>query len=179
MKRLILISASALLVSSAFAQSKCVTGQVNVTGTQATITTSGDKSVTNEKEYVYYCRKHHKKHAQEYTVAGITDKWPSRPLLLDADKKVAAVPERYNVTLSTPGNVTVCPDSAASVNATINVEKVSSYTGNYPDKDNPTYKKVTKHHYKLAARKMRKIERNEQKVARRTGSPVEAHSERV
>jgi len=180
MKRLILISASLLLASSAFAQSQCVTGQVNVMASQATITSSGNKNVTNGKEYVYYCRRHHKKHEKEYTVAGIKDRWPSRPLLLDAEKTVTAAPESYNVTLSTPGNVSVCPDSAANVNATINVEKVSSFTGNYPvTTDNASYKKVSKHHYKVAARKMRKVERNEQKVARKTGTTVEAHSTRV
>jgi len=178
MKRLFLISASILLVSTTFAQTQCVSGQVNVTANQVTITSSGDKSVTNETQYIYYCRRHHKKHDQEYAVAGIKDKWPSHPLLLNANKKVSAVPESYNVTLSTPGNVSVCPDSAANVAVTVNVEKVSSYTGNYPGTtaDDASYKKVSKHHYKVAARKMRKIERNEEKVAKRTGNTVEAHS---
>ena len=181
MKRLFLISASVLLASSAIAQSSCVAGQVNLTANQVTITSSGDKRVTNEQQYIYYCRRHHKKHDHEYSVAGIKDKWPSRPLLLNADKKVVALPETYNVTLNTPGNVAICPDSAANVDATINVEKVASYTGNYPGgtTDNANYKKVSKHHYKVAARKMRKIKRNEEKVARKTGNTVEAHSKQA
>jgi len=182
MKRLFLISASALLVSSAFAQSQqCVTGQVNVTGNQVTITSSGAKSVTKEEQYIYYCRKHHKKHDQEYAVAGIKDKWPSHPLLMNEKKDVSAVPESYSVSLSTPGNVSICPDSAANVNATINVEKISSYTGNYPGAvtDNASYKRVSKHHYKVAARKMRKIKRNEERVARKTGNRVEARSDKA
>ncbi len=180
MKRLILISASALLASSAFAQSPCVSGQVNLSANQVTITSSGNKSVTNEKQYIYYTRRHHKKHDREYAVAGISDKWPSQPLLLNADKKVVALPEAYNVSLSTPGNATICPDSAANVSATLNVERISSYTGNYPGTtENPTYKKVSKHHYKVAARKLRKIKRNEEKVARKTGHAVEAHSKQA
>ena len=180
MKRLFLISAAALLASSGFAQVQCVSGQVNLTANQVTITSSGDKSVTNEKQYIYYTRRHHKKHDREYAVAGITDKWPSCPLLLNANTKVVALPETYNVTLNTPGNVSVCPDSAANVAATINVEKVSSYTGNYPGTtDNARYTKVSKHHYKVAARKMRKIKRNEERVARKTGHTVEAHSKQA
>ncbi len=181
MKRIFLISASALLVSSAFAQAPCVSGQVNLTANQVTITSSGDKSVNNEKQYIYYSRRHHKKHEHEYAVAGISDKWPSRPLLLNASTKVVALPETYSVNLSAPGSVTVCPDSTANVAATIAVEKVSSFTGNYPAgaTDNSSYKKVSKHHYKVAVRKMRKIKRNEERVARKTGHAVEAHSKQA
>ena len=180
MKRLFLISASVLLASSVFAQGTSVSGQVNLSANQVTITSSGNKSVTNEKQYIYYTRRHHKKHDREFAVAGIKDKWPSAPLLLNADKKVVALPEAYNVSLNAPGNATICPDSVANVQATLNVERVSSYTGNYPGvTDNATYTKVCKHKYKMAARKMRKIKRNEEKVARKTGHAVEAHSKQA
>ena len=181
MKRFFLISATFLVGSSAFAQStaKCVTAPVTVSGNQVTITSSGNKTVANTQMYVYYSRRHHKMHDQAFPIAAISDKYPSNPLLLSSGVLVNTVPESYSLSLSTPqSNVAVCPDSAMNVEATINLEKVSSYTGNYPgtSSDNKTYKRVTKHEYKVAARKMRKIRRNEAKVARRTGTTVEARS---
>ncbi len=181
MKQLILISASLVLASSAFAQSKCVTAPVQVSGEQVSITTSGAKSVTKKQTYIYYDRKHHNKHDQAYPVAAIGAKYPSDPLLMTSGKTVKAVPESYNVSLSTPqSNTTICPDTTNMVNATINLEKVSSYTGNYPDyTDDKVYKQVSKREYKMANRKMRKIHRKEEKVARKAGTDVSVRSDNV
>ncbi|MDR3680361.1 MAG: hypothetical protein P4L41_10385 [Flavipsychrobacter sp.] len=182
MKRLIVISATFLATSSAFAQSRCVTAPINMTGSQVTLTSSGSKSVTKEQVYVYYSRRHHRRHDQEYPVSGISDRYPSMPILLRSEKDVKALPEAYNVTITTPqSNVAVCPDSTLNLAANINVEKVSSYTGNYPgtNSDNKVYNKVSKREYKMIARKMRKIKRNEDKIARRSGLTVEARSNRA
>lgn len=179
MKQLILISASFILGSAAFAQNKCVNAPLNVTGNQVTLTSSGAKSVTKQATYVYYDRRrHHRKHDRSYPVAGINVKYPSNPVMLNQGKEVKAVPETYNVSLNTPeSNVSVCPDSTLNLNANINVEKVSSYTGNYPDyRDDKTYKQVSKRNYKMAMRKKRKIERKEEKVARKAGAPVDVRS---
>jgi len=180
MKRLILISASFLIVSAAFAQSRrCVTTSANVTGDQATITSSGAKSVTENETYIYYERRHHRRHEQANTVAAIPDKYPSQPLMLNSSKSVKAMSEAYNVSLSTPeSNVSVCPDSTLNLSANINVEKVSSYTGNYPNSmnDNKEYKKVPKKDYKMAMRKKRQIERKEAKIVRKTHTYVDVKS---
>ena len=178
MKRFFLITAAFLTSSAAFAQSKCVTAPVSVSGNQVTLTSSGNKAVTTNEQYIYFAHRHHKKH-HECTVAAITDKYPACPLRMNAGKQVAAVPETYNLTLTLPqDNIAVCPDSAMNVVANINLEKVSSYTGNYPSavSDNITYTKVSRHHYKMANRKMCKIKRNEAKVAKMTGTTVEAKS---
>ena len=179
MKRLILISASIFFASASFAQSRCITAPVNITGNQVTLTSSGNKSITSDQTYIYYSRRHPRRRHKDYIIAGINDKYPSAPILLSANKKVMAMPETYNVTLNTPqSTVSVCPDSTVNVAANINVEKVSAYTGNYPGStgDNKTYKKVSKHDYKMVARKMRKIRRNEERVARKSGMAVEAAS---
>ncbi len=181
MKRFFLFSATLLIGSAAFAQSKCVTAPVSITGNQVTLTSSGNKSVTNDEAYIYYSRKHHKKHEGMYTTSAINDKNPSRPMLLNSGTRVSALPESYNVSISTPqSNMAVCPDSVANLAVSINLEKESSYTGNYPNSssDSKTYKKVTKRHYKMAARKMCKIKRNEAKIARKTGTTVEARSDK-
>lgn len=181
MKRLILISASLVLASSAFAQSKCVSAPVQVSGEQVSITTSGAKSVTKKQTYIYYDRKHHHKNDQAYPVAAIGVKYPSEPLMMTSRKDAKAVPETYNVSLTTPqSNATICPDTTNMVNANINLEKVSSYTGNYPDyTDDKVYKQVSKREYKMAERKMRKIHRKEEKVARRAGTGVSVRSDNV
>lgn len=182
MKRLFLISASLMMGSAAFAQSSqsnCVTAPVSLNGSQITLTTSGEKTVSKNETLLYYTRRHARHHEQAYPIAGIDQKYPSRPVVVSNVKTVAAMPETYNVTLSTPqNNVSVCNDAPLNLAANINVEKVSSYTGNYPDKsENKTYKQVSKHHYKMAARKIRKVKKNEDKIARKTGLNVEAKSD--
>ncbi len=183
MKRLFFISASLLVGSAAFAQSqRCVTAPVTVTGNQLTLTSSGDKAVNTDKVYIYYAHKHHRKHWQEYPITAITDKYPSKPVMLSTTTEFKAVPETYNVSVTTPqSNVSVCADEATTVTANINVEKVSSFTGNYPNggDDNVVYKRVSKHQYKMAARKIRKVKKNEWKIARKTNMPVEAKSNRA
>ena len=82
------------------------------------------------------------------------------------------------MSLSTPeSNVNVCPDSSLALNANINVEKASSYTGNYPGSgDHKVYKRVSKHTYKLAMRKKRQIERKERQIARKSHTGVDVKS---
>jgi hypothetical protein len=179
MKRLFLISASLIIASSAFGQ-KCVTAPVSISGGQTSITTTGAKSVTKEKQYVYFERKH-RRHEAPYRKDGIDNNYPSTPLFLSSEKQVNPVAETYNVSLSTPeSNVSVCPDSAFQLTANINVEKVSSYTGNYPDyTDNKMYKRISKHHYKMAERKLRKIKRDERKVQDLSGQSVDIRTDKA
>ena len=141
---------------------------------QINLSNSGSKVSTKEQVYVYYERKHHRKHDQPYAVAGISDKYPSNPIMISNTKNEDIVPETYNVTLSSPATtVSACPDSTLNLTANINVEKASSYTGNYPNKDHKEYKKVSKREYRMIARRMRRIERKENKIARKTGVPVD------
>lgn len=181
MKPLFLISASVLLASSAFAQSRCVNAPVSVKGNQVTVTSSGASSVTNKQAFVYYERKRHHKHEKANSVAGITHKWPSKPVMLNTERDVKAVPESYNVSLATPqGTAAVCPDTTNEVAANLSVEKMATYTGNYPDyRDDRMYKQVSKRDYKMAARKKRKIEKKEMKIARRSGTSVTVKSDRA
>jgi len=148
-----------------------------MTANQVTLTSSGAKTSTNNETYIYYAGRH-KKHGN-CQIPGVSAKFASRPLMLNEHLDVSAVPETYNVSLSTPqSNLSICPDSTANLSATINLEKVSSFTGNYPGGtgDNKQYKEVSKKRYRMAARKMRKIKRNEAKVASKTGTVVEARS---
>lgn len=175
MKRLILISASLIIGSAAFAQQRCINTPVHVQGRQVTVTTSGNKSVANKQVYIYYTRKHHHKGDQQFPVAGINDRYPSEPLLMASGQLVNTVPESYNISLVTPQqNASICPDSTLNLDAEILLNRTQSYTGAYPGTmENKVYKKVTKHQYKVAARKMRKAHRKEVKVARRAGMPVD------
>ncbi len=182
MKRLVLISACIVAASGAFAQAQCVKTEVSLTGNQMTLTTSGAKTTTSRETYVYYEKKRHRKHDKLYAVPGSTaNRYPSKPLMLNNSMDVSPVPEQYNVSVSAPqGPVTACPDSALDVAATLSVERVASYTGNYPGtKDEPVYRKVSKRQYKMAARKKRKIERKEAKIARRAHVNVEVKSTTV
>jgi hypothetical protein len=183
MKRLFLVPAVVLIASSAFAQSSCVTTPVNITGNRVTLTSSGAKSVSDNQTYIYYERNCHRRHHHNDAVpmAATLDEYSSKPLLLTDDKTVRAVPESYNVSLSTPeSNVAVCPDSTLNLNADINVERVASYTGNYPDNTTDrTYKKVSKRDYMMARRKMYKIERKEARVMRKAHTDVDVRSNNV
>jgi len=178
MKRLIVIGIFVAATSHAFAQQKCVKTAVNLSGNQLTLTTSGAKSTTSRENYVYYERKHHRKHDKAYPIAGVAYKYPSKPILLNSSVDVRPVPEKYNVSVALPEpNMTACADSATDLTASLNVERVASYTGNYlnlaPEKN---YQKVSKRHYKIAMRQKRKIERKEEKIARRTHVGVEVKS---
>ncbi len=181
MKRLFLIPVALLFASSAFAQSRCITTPVSVTGNRVTLTSSGAKSVTNNETYVYYERNCHRRRHHSQTIPTATasmDAYSSKPLLLNSVKNVRAIPESYNVSLSTPqSNVAVCHDSTLNLTADINMERVASYTGNYPDSHtDKEYKKVSKRDYKMARRKMAKIERKEARVARKSHSDVDVRS---
>jgi len=159
------------------ASTACINVPVQVTPDQAQIDlpSSGREVTTNDQVYVYYERRHHGKDEAPNQVSGINDPYPSKPLLVSSVMDEEVIPETYNVTLSSPQNntVTACTDSTLNLTANINVEKTSTYTGNYPKDDHKVYKKVSKRHYKMIARKMRKAERKANKIARRTGVPVD------
>lgn len=191
MKRLILISACFAAASGAFAQEyetnsfvrqpeECVKTAVNLTGNQLTLATSGAKSTTWKKSYVYYEKKRMKKRDKHYQLDGVAAKHPSAPLLLNSSTDITPIPERYNVSVAVPqGNVAACEDSSADVAAVLSVERVASYTGNYmPENRDFKYTKVKKRHYKMAARKIRKIERKQDKIAKRAHVKVETRSTR-
>ena len=134
----------------------CISTPVNISAKPVEITATGQKNEVTDKVYVYYHMKRHKKHPK-FAMAGIPDQNPSKPLLLNTQMKTDVVPETFRVTVNDPDqSVTVCPDSAAVVNANINVEKISGYAGFYPGRPEEQYKQVSKHAYKKAARKIRK-----------------------
>lgn len=155
----------------------CISVPVTVTPDvqQVSLNNSGSEVTTTDQVYVYYTRKHHKKDDKAYPVAGINDAYPSDPIKVSAMKNMDVIPETYTVSLSAPDNrtVTACTDETLNLTANVNVEKTSTYTGNYPKDDHKVYKKVSKRHYKQIARKMRKAQRKADKVARRTETPVE------
>ena len=157
----------------------CINDPVNITtSSPTTITANGQQRQITNKVFVYYhIRKHHK-HMVDYSNAELTDRNASRPLLLSTTMKEELVPQTYNVTVSAQdGNVTVCPDSTINVAANINVEKVSTFAGYYPDKTNDQYKLVSRHIYMKTERKIRKAERKEEKIARLTKSKVKVTEE--
>lgn len=157
------------------ATTACIVAPVNLTGDmkEVTLNSSGQKLTTTDNVYVYYHRRRHKKKEMAHSRPEIADAYPSRPILLRSTSDVTTVPETYKVTVNTPDNtIKVCPDSVVSLTANINVEKTSEYTGNYPDKDQKQYKKVSKRVYRKTARKMRKVDRKENRVASLTGVAV-------
>ena len=164
------------------AKTACVNTTVNLQPdmNQISLKSSGTKVVNKDQVYVYYERRHHHKHEAAYPIAGIADKYPSRPVMISTDKDVNIMPETYTVSLTSPQQpVSVCADSALNLTANVNVEKTSSYTGNYPNSDNKTYKKVSKHEYKMIARRMRRIHRKEEKIARKTRLSVDVASDKA
>ena len=180
MKQLILISACVAAALSASAQERCVKTVVNLKGDQMTVTTSGAKKTTLQQNFIYYERKRHKKHDEAYSLQGVAANNPSKPLLLSTKRDVSALPEKYKVSVSTPqSNLTACHDSESNLATTLNVERIDAFTGNYPDANTPHYEQVCKHKYKMAARKMRKIERKEEKIARRSNVNVDVRSIKV
>lgn len=160
----------------------CINVPVQVTPdeSQIKLQSSGSEVTTNDKVYVYYARKHHKKGETANTVPGINDEYPSKPIMVDATKNEDVIPETYSVTLSNSQNtVSACADSTLNLTANINVEKTSTYTGNYPKDDHKVYKKVSKRQYKMITRKMRKADRKANKIAKRTGVPVDVKLTKV
>ncbi len=156
----------------------CVNLPVNITPDLKQVNLPGSGAVVAEKNetFVYYSRKHHKKREVASNIPGISGKYISGLVKIDAEKDVNVMPQTYTVSLNNQQNkmVTACADSGAlNLTAGINVEKSSSYTGNYPNQDNKNYKKVSKHTYKMVSRRMRRIERKENKIARKTGVAVD------
>ncbi len=141
---------------------------------QLTLPASGSKVTTQNKTFVYYARKRHKKNDPQFPVAGLNEQYPSDPVQIKEWKDITIRPETYTVSMgSTNTNVAACLDRTVSLTANVNVEKTSTYTGNYPQSDHVTYHKVSKRDYKMIARKMRNAERKADKIAKRTGQPVE------
>ena len=155
----------------------CVNVPVTVTPDmkQVNLPNSGTVVANKTETFVYYSRRRPRRHETAYAVAGISDKYPSHPIKIDAEKDMNVMPQTYNVSLNSPqdNTVTACPDSTLNLTAGINVASESSYTGNYPSQDNKNYKKVSKRTYKMAARRMRRVHRKEDKIARKTGVPVD------
>jgi len=170
MKQLMLISVCIAASLWTSAQEQCVKSVVNLKGDQVTLTTSGEKNATLQQNFVYYERKRQRKNDESYSIPKATASNPSKPLLLSTKRDVTAVPEKYRVSVSTPQkNMTACPDSESNLATTLKVERLATFTGNYPGtKVDPRYEEISKRHYKMAARKIRKIERKEEKIARRT-----------
>jgi len=153
----------------------CITTPVALTGDQKEVTVgnSGQTETFTNSNYIYYERRRHKREVA-HAIPGIASAYPSKPLLISSTKDVEVIPDSFRVTANTPqSTVTACPDVTTDIAANINVEKISSYTGYYPgNTNNKTYKMVSKRDYKIAARKMRKAERKDRKIARRTGVKV-------
>ncbi|GAA4464455.1 hypothetical protein GCM10023093_14820 [Nemorincola caseinilytica] len=140
---------------------------------QISLPASGSKITTDNKTFVYYSRKRHKKDDQAYPVAGLNEEYPSEPLQVVMTKDMDIRPEIYTVSLNNNRlDVSACENQTLALTANVNVEKTATYTGNYPAKDNTTYLKVSKRHYKMIARKMHNAERKANKVAHRTGQQV-------
>ena len=80
----------------------------------------------------------------------------SKPILLREKDITKIVPQAYKVTVTSPeSTVTACKDSTLDVNATINVEQETEYTGNYPTTANRNnYQLVSRKHYRKAERKL-------------------------
>ena len=161
----------------------CVNVPVTITPDmkQVNLPNSGALVADKNETFVYYSRRHHKRHEVASTLTGMPDKYPSRLVKIDAEKDTKVMPQTYTVSLNNQQNnmVTACADSTLNLTAAINLEKVSSYTGNYPDQDDKNYKKVSKHTYKVVARRMRRVERKEDKIARKTGVPVDVSTKQA
>jgi hypothetical protein len=154
--------------------------QVKPDVTQINLPASGSEVTTTNQEFVYYARKHRRKHDATYALNGVSDKYPSKPLKVNSTKDQTVMPENYTVSLSSPQNtISACQDVTLNLTANINVDKSSTYTGNYPKNDNSTYKRVSKHTYKMAARKMRKSERKANRIAKKTGEHVDIKTNRA
>lgn len=153
----------------------CIKVPVNVKPdvSQITLPASGSKVTTDNRTFVYYNRKRHKKDDQAFPIAGVNAEYPSEPMQVIMTKDMQIRPETYSVSLnSRTDNVTACADRTLDLTANVNVEKTATYTGNYPTDDRNTYVEVSKRDYKMIARKMRHAERKANKIAKRTGEPV-------
>ena len=170
----ILFVAIAFSTTSCFAQSQapCFNVPVTLSGntTKEVSVTADASNTTTTNTYVYYHRRkmHKRPLASEY--ASLTDPKASTPILLRTNKDMVSKPQTYKVTVSDPdGTTTACPDSTLSLQANIAVEQESEYTGFYPTTKND-YKLVSHRVYRKTARKMRKAERQENRVADLTGT---------
>lgn len=159
------------MAKPATASTACFNVPVALNNSTKDVTLENNAMKTNtETVYIYYKTKRSQKLPAEF--ADLREPNASTPILLSSTKTVESVPQTYRVSLSTPdNNVTVCEDKPLELTANINVEKTSSYTGYYPSK-NSKYKEVSKCVYKKVARKMRKAQNKEEKVARMTGVTV-------
>jgi len=167
---------NAFFPKNATQRTACIDVPVSLSADTKEVTLEGaPPSTTTEKVYVYYDRRHRRRNlAPEF--ADLNDPKASNPVLVSTTKDIQSVPQSYKLTVNTPeNNVQVCPDVPLTVQANINVEKESEYTGYYPAAAKNTYKLVSRRVYRKTARKMRKAERKEERVARMTGMPVNSH----
>lgn len=157
----------------------CFNVPVTLTGTTKEITVGGNGTTktTTEGTYIYYKMKRKGTLAPEF--ADLREPNASAPLLLSSSKTVESVAQTYRVSLATPSNqnnVVVCEDKSLDLTADINVEKVGAYSGFYPSSTKNKYKEVSKCVYRKVARKIRKAERKEEKVAKMTGVKVKTET---
>ena len=158
------------------ASTACINVPVQVTPdmSQINLPASGTEVTANDKVFVYYARKHRRKHQADYATTGIPERYPSKPVMVNSKKDETVQPVTYTVSLSNPQNtISACQDAQLNLTANINVEKTSTYTGNYPNDGQNTYKRVSKHHYKMIARKLRKADRKANRIAKKTNEPVD------
>lgn len=163
---------NAFYQSSPAKTTACVSVPINLLSDSHDVTLDNRAVKTTTKNvYIYYSRKKRDRQlAPEY--ADLKDPKASNPVLLSSSKHVEPLPQTYRVTLSTPNNrALACEGKTLDLTANVNVEKTSSYTGYYPE-STKNYREVSKHIYKKAARKMCKVQKKQQKVARMTGLPV-------
>jgi hypothetical protein len=148
----------------------CFSDPLSLTGNNKEVTLDKSPVVTkNSNVYVYYHRKKMKGYNATKDFPDVPDPNASKPVLISCGETQQVVPETYKVTVTTPqSNVVACPDSSLTLTTNINVEKQSSFTGNYPSSKN-VYKKVSKRTYKKVARKARHSMKKEDKVVSNTG----------
>ena len=164
--------------ASCFAQTEntqCINAPISLSADTKEVTVGSTvPNWTPARVYVYYDRRKSHKRPLPPEFGDLTDPKASNPVLLSTTKNVQDVKESYKFTVNTlQDHMMICPDSLATMQANINVEKQSEYTGYYPTAAQKNYKQVSKRVYKRTARKMRKSERKESKVARLSGTTVE------
>jgi len=155
----------------------CLNVPVTLTGDTKEVTLQSSAPIsTTESVYIYYHKKHHR-HEVANANPDIPDAYPSAPLMVSSKDVMRSEPETYKVSVTTPQDqLKVCQNQAAEVEANLGVEKISQYTGYYPGTAKKNYKEVSKRVYRRTARKMRKVHRKEERVARLTHANVNSES---
>ena len=155
----------------------CINVPVTLTGNTQEVTVGNQLPVmTNEKTYVYYHKRGHRRVRRSDEFASMPDPRASQPLLISCKKDAQGMPSQaYTVTLNTSNDhAMACPGATLNLQADISVQQDNEYTGNYPTSagDKNDYKLVSKRTFRRTERKMRNADRKEKRVARLTGGPV-------